>query len=117
MGVWQGMGMDSLKYHYGLLCPTPLRPVDGQSRNGLTAGSGETACRPGDLWLSSTPLDTPGRTRLSFRCLMVVLLQISGVLGFLFYEGSPHGSPQFARPPNLTFFEGKLHDQAENIDK
>jgi hypothetical protein len=27
MGVWQRVGMDSLKFHPGPLCPTLLRPV------------------------------------------------------------------------------------------
>jgi hypothetical protein len=27
MGVWQGVAMDSLKFHMGLPCPTLLRPV------------------------------------------------------------------------------------------
>jgi hypothetical protein len=29
MGVWQGVTMESLKFHPGLPCPTLLRPVDG----------------------------------------------------------------------------------------
>jgi hypothetical protein len=31
MGVWQGVAMDSLKYHSGPPCPTHLRPVGGHS--------------------------------------------------------------------------------------
>jgi hypothetical protein len=30
MGVWQGVGMDSLKFHSGLPCPTLLRPAGRQ---------------------------------------------------------------------------------------
>jgi hypothetical protein len=29
MGVWQGVAMDSQKFHPGPLCPTLLRPADG----------------------------------------------------------------------------------------
>jgi hypothetical protein len=33
MGVWQGVAMDSLKFHLGLPCPTLLRPVGGPPLN------------------------------------------------------------------------------------
>jgi hypothetical protein len=29
MGVWQGVAMNSLKFHLGLLCPTLLGPEGG----------------------------------------------------------------------------------------
>jgi hypothetical protein len=46
MGVWQGVAMESLKFHLGLPCSTLLRPVGGPSlkrpysrfRGGLPAG-------------------------------------------------------------------------------
>jgi hypothetical protein len=46
MGVWQGVAMDSLKFHLGLPCPTLLRPVGRpplkqsyhHCRDGLFAG-------------------------------------------------------------------------------
>jgi hypothetical protein len=31
VGVWQGVAMDSLKFHPGSPCPTLLRPADGPS--------------------------------------------------------------------------------------
>jgi hypothetical protein len=51
MGVWQGVAMDSLKFHPGLPCFTLLRPVGGPLlkgpyslfRGGLPAGRVECA--------------------------------------------------------------------------
>jgi hypothetical protein len=37
MGVWQGVAMDSLKFHPGLPCPTLLHPAGGLSLKPLTA--------------------------------------------------------------------------------
>jgi len=31
MGVWQGLAMESLKFHPGLLCPTLVCPAGGPS--------------------------------------------------------------------------------------
>jgi hypothetical protein len=57
MGVWQGVAMDSLKFHPGLPCPTFLRPA---GRRPLK----RPAHRACGLRPSSTPLDTPRRTPL-----------------------------------------------------
>jgi hypothetical protein len=54
MGVWQGVALDSLKFHRGPPCPTPLRPAGGPP---LKVG----------LWLSSTRLDTPCHTPMTCR--------------------------------------------------
>jgi hypothetical protein len=66
--VWQGVSMDSLKFHSGPPCPTLLRLAGGTPPKQLYGRfwGGEPACRrAGGLRLSSTPLDTPRRTGLS----------------------------------------------------
>jgi hypothetical protein len=47
--VWQGVAMDSLKYHQGPPCPTLLRPA------GVTL-KGWFACRAGSLWPCCTSM-------------------------------------------------------------
>jgi hypothetical protein len=47
MGVWQGVAMDSLKYHLGPPCPTLLCPAGGPPLKRLYGGgppTGHTAC-------------------------------------------------------------------------
>jgi hypothetical protein len=64
MGVWQGVAMDSLKYHQGPSCPTLLRPASGsllkrpysRFRDGLPAGWAACGCL--------LPLWTPHAVRL-----------------------------------------------------
>jgi hypothetical protein len=57
MGVWQGVAMDSLKFHLGPPYPTLLRPaVRPPLRRPYSHFKG------GLPKLSSTPLDTPRRT-------------------------------------------------------
>jgi hypothetical protein len=55
MGAWQGVAMDSLKFHPGPPCANLLRPEDVPplKRSAHTAGS---------LWPFFTLLDTPRRT-------------------------------------------------------
>jgi hypothetical protein len=57
LGVWQGVAVDSLKFHLGLPCPTFLRPAAGPSLK-------RPYSRAGDLLPSSTPLDTPRRASM-----------------------------------------------------
>jgi hypothetical protein len=52
ISVWQGVTMDSVKFHPGPPCPTLLRPAGGPPQ-------GWPACRVGGLRQSYTPLDTP----------------------------------------------------------
>jgi hypothetical protein len=53
MGVWQGVAMDSPKYHLGPSCPTLLQP-----EMALWPFQGWSASRKDILMPSSTPLDT-----------------------------------------------------------
>jgi hypothetical protein len=70
MGVWQGVAMDSLKFHLGrpcltLLCPTgrlPLKRLYGKA---------------GGLQPSSTPLDTPGHVPMLIPTTVRYLFHIS----------------------------------------
>jgi hypothetical protein len=57
MGVWEGVAMNSLKFHPRLLCPTLLRPACGPPLKQPYRGAG-------GMWSSSTHLDTPLRTPL-----------------------------------------------------
>jgi hypothetical protein len=66
MDVWQGVNMDSLKFHTGLPCPTLLCPADGPPlTDGHLCGralwpfQGWATRRLGGLRPSSTLLDTP----------------------------------------------------------
>jgi hypothetical protein len=64
--IWQGIFMDSLKFHPGLSSLTLLRPVGRPARKtALWPFLGWPAHRTGGLRPSSTPLDTPCRTSLS----------------------------------------------------
>jgi hypothetical protein len=65
IGIWQGVVMDSLKFHLSPSCPTPLCPAGSHPCNNLTAVLGVAACRACGLWPSSTTLDTPHHTPLS----------------------------------------------------
>jgi hypothetical protein len=67
ISIWEGMAMDSLKFHLGLPCPTLLQPAGGSPAAGpplkrpygcFSGGlpAGWAACRP-----CSTPLDTQRR--------------------------------------------------------
>jgi hypothetical protein len=49
MGVWQGVAIDSLKFHPGLPCPALVRPAGEPARNGLMAVLG--MARPLNGWL------------------------------------------------------------------
>jgi hypothetical protein len=62
MGLWQGVALVSLKYHWSLPCSTSLCPVGGHPWNDLTGLSGVAAHRVVSLRPSFTPLDTPRRT-------------------------------------------------------
>jgi hypothetical protein len=61
MGVWQGVAMDSLKYHWGQPCPTLLRPASrpslrrpyGRFRGGPPSGPAAYG-RPLPLWTPHT---------------------------------------------------------------
>jgi len=64
LGVWQGVAIESLRYHQGPSCLTLLRPVGGHPGNGLSSVSGVAARRAEDLLLNSTLLDAPHRTSL-----------------------------------------------------
>jgi hypothetical protein len=62
MGVWQGVGMDSLKYCKGPPCPTPLRPAGCGRAIPVTAlqpFQGWPACRAGGVGPSFYPLGYP----------------------------------------------------------
>jgi hypothetical protein len=64
MGAWQGVAMDSLKFHPGLLCLNLLCPVGGLP---LKRPFQEwPALRMSSLRLYSSPLDTLRRTPMSF---------------------------------------------------
>jgi hypothetical protein len=56
MGVWQGVVMDSLKYHLGPPCPSLLRAAGWPPLK-----QGGSAYRAGNMRSSSTPLGTPRR--------------------------------------------------------
>jgi hypothetical protein len=56
MGAWQGVAMDSLKFHPGLPCPTLLNPAGGPPLKR------PYSCFKDGLQPSSTFLDTPHRT-------------------------------------------------------
>jgi hypothetical protein len=60
MGVWQGVAINSLKFHQGPPCPTLLHPAGGPPL--------KWPCNRfrGGLRQSSTLLDTPGRVALAF---------------------------------------------------
>jgi hypothetical protein len=60
MGVWQGVALDSLKFHPSLPCHTQQRPAGGPPLKR------PYVCFRGGLRLSSTPLDTPRRTSMVF---------------------------------------------------
>jgi hypothetical protein len=57
ISVWQGVAMDSLKFHPGPACLTFLRPAGGPQ--------GWSTHRVGSLWPSFTPLYTPRRTPMA----------------------------------------------------
>jgi hypothetical protein len=61
MGVWQGMAMDSLKFHLGRPCPTLLHPAAG-------------ARRAGSLQQSSTPLDILRRKPMMHKAVLRTIL-------------------------------------------
>jgi hypothetical protein len=66
MSLWQGVAMDSLRFHPGLLCPTFLHPAGGPLlRPRLQLFQGWPANRVGSMRPTSTPLDTPRRTPMS----------------------------------------------------
>jgi hypothetical protein len=71
MGVWQGVAMDSLKFHSGLPCHILVRPAGGPPLKRLFRVWAYR--RVGGLRLSSSPLTTPRRTpmvgSLSCHCL------------------------------------------------
>jgi hypothetical protein len=62
MGVWQGVAMESLKFHPGLPCPTLLCPAGGLPLE-QTSWPFQVwpVCRAGGLRPSFTPLDTSRR--------------------------------------------------------
>jgi hypothetical protein len=49
--VWQGVSTDSLKFHLGPSCPTPLRPADGPpiGQAALWIPHTERACKKGNI--------------------------------------------------------------------
>jgi hypothetical protein len=47
IGIWQGVAMDSLKYHPGVPCPTTLLPAGNHPWNNFMAISGVATCRVG----------------------------------------------------------------------
>jgi hypothetical protein len=67
MGVWQGVAMDSLKFHPGPPCPTLLRPAGGLRPS---ASPLDTSLRP-PMALSSAPGVASSVTPTSRRLLMV----------------------------------------------
>jgi hypothetical protein len=63
MSVWQGVAMDSLKFHPGPPMPYPSTPCgEATPETALQPFQGWPTHRAGSLHPSSTPLDTPRRT-------------------------------------------------------
>jgi hypothetical protein len=64
MGLWQGVAMDSLKFHPGLPCPTLLRPRAGHPWNSLTAVYGVARPQGGLPAAVFFPFGHPCRTAI-----------------------------------------------------
>jgi hypothetical protein len=57
IGLWQGVAMDSLKFHLGLLCPTLLHPAGGPPLKRPYSRFGGSRVLP--LWTQDIPCRTP----------------------------------------------------------
>jgi hypothetical protein len=71
MGVWQGVTMDSLKFHPGPPCPTLSTP-------GRWATPEMALCRAAGLRPSSILLDTPRRTPIEGTTILRILVAHEG---------------------------------------
>jgi hypothetical protein len=71
MGVCQGVAMDFLKSHHGVLCPTFLRHAGGPPIKRPTAVSGVACAQSMQPKAIFYPLDTPRRTPLTGRVLVL----------------------------------------------
>jgi hypothetical protein len=67
MGVWQGVAIDSLKYHQSPPCPIFLCPAGRPSlERTYSCSTGGSPAGRAASWQSSTLLETPRRTLMSW---------------------------------------------------
>jgi hypothetical protein len=81
MGVWQGVAMETLKFHLGPPCPTFYALWAGRPRNGLMTVSG--VARPQDERPSSTLLGYPTPYACDELTLVHNAVQCNRILGGL----------------------------------